>query len=287
MVDGTAVTAEQTSPAAVSDPLIPPTGRYVVGFDGSAASRLALAWTTARAREVRRPLVLAGVLEDGEQGAAGQRTPELPVLLAERARQLAAGEDAPRVSTLILGGDVATALAQAAQDGDAVVVGTDKTGYALGRILGLRSIQLTALMRGVLVVVPVADLRLRQGVVVAVADVPGTDDAVRIASREAVRRSAPLHLVHAVHFPVDPAEQARGDRLLARAAQVAAEEPGSVEAVPHLVHRNPAEAILNLTRDRALLVVRRSPHPGVLGVGRTMHDLLVNANVPMVVLPPA
>jgi nucleotide-binding universal stress UspA family protein len=287
MVDGTAVAAPQAPPEAASDPLIPRNGRYVVGFDGSTASRIALDWATARAGELRRPLVLVGVLEEGEQSQAREGARELSVLLDDRARVLGAAEDAPPVSTLLVRGDVADALAHAAQAGDAVVVGTDKTGYAMGRILGIRSVQLTALARGVLIVVPVVDLRMRLGIVAAVADVPGTDDAVRIAAREAARRSVPLHLVHAVPFPADPAEQVRGDRLLARAVQVAAELPGSVQAVPHLVHRSPADALLNLTRDQALLVVRRSPHPGVLGVGRTMHDLLVNANVPLVVLPPA
>src|SRR4051794_36450948 len=292
MVDEAAVAAEQTSavaeqqPApAAADPLTPAGGRYVIGFDGSNASRRALTWTAARAQEVRRPLVLAGVVEGPEEDGAADRARALPDLLAQRAAQLADSSDAPSVSTLVAHGDVATALVRAVRDGDALVVGTDKTGYATGRILGIRSIQLAAIAPGVLIVVPVADLRLRHGVVVAVADVPGMEEAVRTGAREALRRSTELHLVHAVPSPVAHGREERGERLLARAREAAAGEPGPLRMESHLVHRSPGDAILNFTRERALLVVRRTRHP-VLGVGRTVHDLLVNANVPIAFLPP-
>src|SRR3954465_4968055 len=135
MVDEAAVAAEQTSAVgaeqqtapAAADPLTPAGGRYVIGFDGSNASRRALTWTAARAQEVRRPLVLAGVVEGPEEDGAADRARALPDLLAQRAAQLADSSDAPSVSTLVAHGDVATALVRAVREGVALVVGTDKT----------------------------------------------------------------------------------------------------------------------------------------------------------------
>jgi len=189
------------------------------------------------------------------------------------------------VSTALVEGDVASALVRAVDGGDAVVIGSDKTGYAQGRIYGIRSIQLAAIAPGVLVVVPIADLRLRTGVVVAVDHPAHLEQLIGVAAREAVRTSAPLLLVHAVPQNADADEEARGAQLLARAREVAAAQPGGGKVVSHLLHRQPADAILNLARERALLVVGGSRNPGVLGVGRTLHDLLTNANVPIVVLP--
>jgi len=110
---------------------------------------------------------------------------------------------------------------------------------------------------------------------------------VRVAAREAVRETAPLLLVHVVPLGAGEADRRRGQQVLDRAWPLARAESGTLDITSHLVQRQPADGILNLTRDRALLVVRGSRHPGPLGVGRTIHDLLMNANVPIVVLPAA
>jgi nucleotide-binding universal stress UspA family protein len=290
MLEETAVAAAQDAPA-VLDPLLPPGARYLVGFDGSSASRIALGWAAARAREVDRPVVLVGVVDDsaGTRSAdwIEQSAHELAVLLSSRAEALQQADDGLAVETLLAAGDVAPALVRAVEEGDAVVVGTDKTGWVQGRVYGSRSIQLAGVAEGVVVIVPVGDLRLRRGVVAAIEDVPGVDELVRVAAREALRQSAPLLLVHAVAAGAGDAGRQRGERLLDRARRVARSDSGTLEIASHLVQRHPAEALLNLSRDRALLVVRRSRHRGPLGVGRTLHDLLMNLNVPIVVLPGA
>ncbi|WP_210505847.1 universal stress protein [Naasia sp. SYSU D00057] len=289
MVNGTALAAEQAASGAAVDPLIPPGGRYLVGFDGSNAARLALDWTVARARRVMRRVVLVGVVDahGGPRDGSWPResAADLGAVLAARAEDLEDAGGTFPVATALVEGDVATALMGAVQDGDAVVIGSDKTGYAQGRIYGIRSIQLAAIAPGVLVVVPIVDLRLRTGVVVAVDHPAHLEQLVRVAAREAVRTSAPLLLVHAVPQNAGAAEEERAAQLLVRARELATGEPGVRNVVSHLLHRQAADAILSLSRDRALLVVGASRNRGVLGVGRTLHDLLTNLNVPIVVLP--
>ena len=291
MAGGTALAAEQAASGAAADPLIPPGGRYLVGFDGSNAARLASGWTATRARRLGRPVVLVGVVDAPGRGTGGtgprRRAEELENLLTTRAEDLQDAEGRFAVSAALVEGDVAPALVGAVEDGDAVVIGSDKTGYAQGRIYGIRSLQLAALTRAVLVVVPIADLRARSGVVVAVDDPAHVEQLVRVAAREAARTSAPLLLVHAVPLDADADAEERGEQLLDRARQVAADEPGRTDVALHLLRRQPADAILNLSRTRSLLVVGGSRNRGPLGVGRTLHDLLTNLNVPIVVLPRA
>lgn len=283
MTDGTVVPGSRRH--AEPDPLTGAGGRYVVGFDGSPASRSALAWAEVRAEATGHPVLLAGVVDDAGKGApepvAGGAA-RLARLLSKAADELAARDPGLHVSTQLTQGDVATALAQATGPADIVVIGSDKTGYAQGRVYGFRSLQLAATAAVGVAVVPAVDLRLRGGVVVAIDEMPAAVGLVRTAAREAVRRRSVLVLVHAVA----PRAQARGplDDVLAAAAGVAAKEGPGLDIMPHVVHRRAAEAILNLSRDKALLLVGHSRHPGALGVGGTLHEVLMNANVPTVIL---
>ncbi|WP_210481212.1 universal stress protein [Naasia sp. SYSU D00948] len=286
-MNGTVLPVERLGPGETADdPLLAPRGRYLVGFDGSQASATALRWVTDRARTGTHELVLVGVAEEPDDtGAAAGITPlELARTLGQRAQDLRAHERRLSVSTRLASGDVATGLAQAARPGDVVIVGSDKTGYAQGRLYGFRSIQIAASATGTVVVVPAVDLRMREGVVVGLDDSPAANELVLIAAREAARRRSALLLVHAVPRGSGGDRLATGEHLLARARDAAA-EAGEVEVTSHLVQRRPADAILNLSRDRALLVVGRSRRRGLLGVGSTLHELLMNANVPTAVVP--
>src|SRR4051794_17240446 len=148
MLEETAVAADPVAPAAL-DPLLPPGARYLVGFDGSSASRIAVNWTAARAREVDRAVVLVGVVDDadGARGAEGmeQSARELAALLSGRAGALELAASGFAVETILAAGEVAPALVGAVEGADAIVVGTDKTGWVQGRVYGSRSIQLAAL----------------------------------------------------------------------------------------------------------------------------------------------
>jgi nucleotide-binding universal stress UspA family protein len=270
----------------LADPLVDG-GRYVVGFDGSPSSRAALRWTVARAG-FEHELLLVGVADDdGSMGPDYREVNarQLARLLSDAADSAMVKHAGARVSTMLVEGNPITALPEAAGHGDALVIGSDKTGYALGRVYGFRAVQLAARTRCPLVVVPSVDLRLREGVVAAVYDAVGAEPLVRSAAREAARRGEPLLLVHAMERRPEEPPSAQSDPVLAAARDFARNEHQGVEVISHLVHRRPAEAVLDLARDRAILFAGRSHSTHALGVGGTLHDLLINANVPIVVLP--
>jgi nucleotide-binding universal stress UspA family protein len=266
-----------------------PGGRCVVGFDGSTASVTALGWAVARAIRAGADVQLVGVVDDdaGAMGAAyaQQSAHDLGALLSSTAARVAAAHPGLAVSTRLATGPVAAALAATACPQDVLVVGSDKTGYARGRLYGVRSVQLASLVPGPLVVVPSADLRLRDGVVVALDGTATSDALARAGAEEASAAGSRVSIVHAV--PQDGGADARhrGDEALHRALEVAHEVDPGLEVTRHLTSRRPAEAILNLARDRALLVIGRSRRTPAPGIGGTLHEVLLNANVPVMILP--
>jgi nucleotide-binding universal stress UspA family protein len=272
----------------VDDPLLGAGGTYTIGFDGSPASRGALAWAAARARTSSAPLRLIGVADD-DAGGMGAEYAE------ESARRLAgllsaAGDDFEEthpglvVNTVLVRGEVATELAQAAGPDDLVVIGSDKTGYAVGRLYGFRSLQVAAAPARRVAVIPSVNLALRAGVVVGVEAIPTMVDLVRIGAREAALHRCPLTLLHAVPMAADAARNVRADEVLTEARAAALQESPEIEVVSHLAHRPAADALLNLSRDSALLLLGRSRSTSPLGVGGTLHDVLVNANAPTIVI---
>jgi hypothetical protein len=270
--------------SAADDPLLAPEGRYLVGFDGSQASTMALRWTVDRVRAGAHELVLIGVSGGRDEDRPNQGGPlELTRMLGRRAQDLRE-HDEVTVSTQQASGDVAAGLVQSTRPGDVLVVGSDKTGFAQGRILGFRSIELAAAVTGIFVVVPAVDLRMRTGVVVGLDEAPRALDLVRIGAREAVRRHSRLLLVHALPPTSGSDRRSRGEHMLAMARHTAWEE-GDPEVTTHLVEKRSADAILNFSRDRALLIVGRSGNGRAVGLGPTLHDLLVNTNAPTVVVP--
>lgn len=282
---GTALPADRPDSAGSgNDPLLSSRGRYVVGFDGSQASTMALRWATQRAYAGSHEVVLFGVAgERGDRTAPSEL--DLARKLGRRADELRHGSAELAVSTRVAKGDVAAVLAQAVSPGDVLVVGSDKTGYAQGRVHGFRSLELAASAIGNLVIVPAVDLRMRSGVVVGVDDTPGALELVRIGAREAANRRSLLLLVHAVPPGGVAPDRGRPDEVLDRARLIAWAEEAGISVTEHLVQRRPADALLNLSRDRALLVIGRSRQPGPLGVGPALHEVLINVNAPTVVVP--
>jgi len=288
MSKDTGSTSLQSPSSTVLDPLLGPGGRLVVGFDGSAAGAAALAWAAVRARHFGTELQLTGVVDDdfGAMGAdySEESSLRLAQLLSEAADRLEESHPGLAISSRLVEGSVADALASAASTGDLVVIGSDKTGFARGRVYGVRSLQLAAVTTSALVVIPSVDVRLRTGVVVAVDDTAGAIRLARIGAREARQRDGQLVLVHAIPMGSDADRRARAEVVLAAARAAAEEEDASIQVTSHLAHRRPAEAVLNLSRDKALLLVGRSRRPDGLGLGGTLHEVLLNANVPVVVV---
>jgi nucleotide-binding universal stress UspA family protein len=272
--------------AVPSDPLLGAEGRLVVGFDGSSAGLTALRWAVARAGRSGSAVQITGVVDD-EARAMGSAyssacRQQLAGLLSATQVRLSNTDPGLTVTTDLAVGRVAWALAAAARPDDLLVIGSDKTGYARGRIYGARSIQIAAAATATVAIVPAVELRLRQGIVVALADQEGSDALAAIGAREAVAQRASLALVHAVPVGSDAGRRASAHAVLASAREAAVRE-GCEQVTTQLAERRPAEAILNICRDKALLIIGRSTSRTSLGVGTTLHELLLNANVPVAI----
>jgi nucleotide-binding universal stress UspA family protein len=261
------------------------TSRYVVGLDGSAPADAALAWAVRHARRDGAGLALVHVADPeqamhglallDEAETAGER------LLAQTARGIRERHPELAVSTELLSGVPVWTIAERAETGDTVVVGTGKTGYVSGRVLGSRSVQFALAAHGDVAVVPAIDPRVVAGVDrVETAAFIGTR-----AAREAAERGMRLTLVQAVPAELAPLSRADAESPLALAAEAALEVEGMLELRSRLSTRPSADALLDASRGTALLVVgpgaaARSP------LGTTLHAVLLNANSPVLVVRP-
>lgn len=255
-------------------------GRSIVGFDGTEPGRAALDWALAQ----DAPVLIAHVA-DAESGVIGA---DYAREVARRADLLVeqvladVGAQHPRadVETSILEGPVAWALSRVAEPDDTLVIGTHKTGFLHGRVLGSRSVEVAMLAPCDVMVVPSIDLRFRSGVVAGIADEPGLRQVVEAAAAAAVRRREELLLLHSTQD-----RSAEADRpIVAEAIAIAREIAPDVVIRTRISNRPPAELLLDAARGRALLVLgsgsgdrARSP------IGSVLHDVLLNITAPTLV----
>jgi len=263
------------------------TMRYVVGFDGSSPSEAALAWTIHRARQEPAPIVLVHVAE-GDDGAMGGEYEDLAVrrgaaMLSKRIDRLRRSNPELTVEGLAVEGSVAWELGRAVEPADLLVVGTHKTGFLHGRVLGSRSVQIAAAAPSSVAVIPEVDLRFRRGVVAGIDRAETADAIARLAADEAASRSDELSLMEAVSTTAPPQDRTP----LAVAIVAARERHPSLVVRSRTSTRPAAEALLDASRDKALLVLgpgsldpRRSP------IGSVLHDVLLNLNAPVMVARP-
>ena len=92
------------------------------------------------------------------------------------------------VSTTFLDGLVPTALAELVTAQDVMVVGTHKTGFLHGRVLGSKSVQIVSTVPCSVAVIPDADLSFRRGVVAGGDHIETAAFVARIAAAEADSR---------------------------------------------------------------------------------------------------
>jgi nucleotide-binding universal stress UspA family protein len=255
-------------------------GRYVVGIDGSGPSEAALVWSALRAERDGRPLVLAHVDEspgdvDLERGEAR----DLLRRSVERMRDLHPGVE---FSPALAHGSAVWELARLTRRNDVLVIGTHKTGYLNGRVLGSRSVQIAMATDCNVAVIPDVDLRFRRGVVVGI-DRPETAMALgRIAAQEAEDRTDDLLLVHSTSEPAN--ELAGYDLPITIAVEAAQLHSPSVRTRSRISERPAAGALLDAARGKALLILGPgSLDPSRSPLGSVMHDILLNANAPVLI----
>jgi nucleotide-binding universal stress UspA family protein len=264
--------------------------RYIVGIDGSAPSDAALAWAMTRARRDAVPLLLAHVV-DPEGGLMG---PDFRAEATERGRALlTATHDRLRaeampgeVSTTLLEGSVPWELTRLARPDDILVIGTHKTGFSSGRVLGSLSVQVAAASTCTVAVIPGTDVRFRRGVVAGIDRDESARHIAELAAGEAAARGDELTLLRAV--PVGHGGVVDDSALQSALAHVRATHPSLVVTARHST-RAPSAALLDTARSQALLVIG----PGSTGIerspiGTVVHAVLLNANAPVLVagLPP-
>lgn len=271
-------------------------GDYFIGVDGSGPGRAALRWGMQRAAEHGAAVVLVHVVDD-EWGLVGQDYAEEALrqtvaLLAEEAGNAHAIADGVDISTRILHGSPSWELAGLPSPGDLLIIGTHKTGFLRGRVLGSRSVQMVSAARSSVAIVPDSATSSRRGVVVGVDRFDGSMPAVARGAREAMSLGQELLLVHAPPSPPRtarsadlPASTEAAQLLLANAAAAASAAAPGVVVHRRLVHRAPAEALLDASYDASLLVLGVS-HPRSATqtlIGSVTHDVLMNINVPVLV----
>ena len=251
--------------------------RCVVGFDDSDPSRAALRWALTRGL----PVVLAHVI-DPEMGMMGddylsEERRRGAELVAATLAALHLEDVGPKVDVALLEGPVAWALAEYCDPGDLLVVGTHKTGFLHGRVLGSRSVEIGMLARSDVMVIPHAELRFRSGVVAGVEREPALAAVVEAAASEAAERAEELLLIHSTA----QTGHREGQLLLAEALAMVREIAPDLVVRSRLSNRAPSELLLDAGRERALLVVgtggrdrTRSP------IGSVLHDILLNITAP-------
>ncbi|MDJ0322557.1 universal stress protein [Cryobacterium sp. PH31-AA6] len=266
-----------------------------VGADGSGPSRAAIRWALARAAGDGSTVVLVHVVDDewgllgGGYAAEAERRGRdvLDVELAEAGRRHA-GVD---VGARVVRGSPAWTLAGLPTAHDLLVIGTHKTGFLHGRVLGSRSVQMASAAACSVAVIPDTTFDTRRGVVVGVDRFEGSAAAVVRGAREAARLGQELLLVHAppVSHPLPsadlPGTTGTAQHLLADAADLAAQTAPDVAVRRRVVRREPAEALLDAGNGASLLVLGIS-HPHAITrsvIGSVTHDVLMNITVPVLV----
>ncbi|WP_104162669.1 universal stress protein [Cryobacterium sp. N22] len=270
---------------------------YYIGVDGSGPSRAALRWGVRRAAERNADVVLVNTVDDewGLVGrdAAADAERQARELLIEESDRVAALHTGVTLTTRIVHGGTAWALATLPSPEDLLIVGTHKTGFLRGRVLGSRSVRIASAARCSVAIVPDTTLDSRHDVVVGVDGTEGALSAVRLGAQEAGRLDQDLLLVYAP--PGLPrSESSRSEsaedrspqaaRLLQDAATVAATMTSRITVRRRVAHRDPAEALLDASFDAALLILGVSTRHGENTlIGSVTHDVLMNINVPVLI----
>ncbi|MEV4250492.1 universal stress protein [Streptosporangium canum] len=277
----------------------------VVGVDGSAPSLQAVAWAAREAALRGAPLRIVHVAlrwaydvplvpqpaHWGPDMEAASR--QLLRQAAERAR---ADAPAVTVTTEILDGAAAEAIAATARSAQLIVVGGRGRGGFAGLLLGSVSGDLAARSPCPVVIVGRPQAGHGAEIVVGVTGRPGRDPVVRFAFEEAVLRRLPLRAVHAW---THPAVRGPGDmqplvydvesvgqeeaRLLAESLAGWREKFPDVTFVEHVVHGHPAKALGDASPSAALVVVGAPGRTSLFG--STVHALLHHAQAPVAVIP--
>ncbi|MEV8631336.1 universal stress protein [Streptosporangium sp. NPDC051023] len=279
----------------------------IVGVDGSASSLEAVIWAAREAMLRRAPLRLVHVAlrwaydvplvpQPAHWGPSMEAACRR--LLAQAAGQAHTEAPSVDVTTEILDGAAAEAIAATAGSAQLIVVGSRGRGGFAGLLVGSVSRDLAARSPCPLVVVRPQEAGRGGEIVVGVTGRPEQDPVLRFALEEALLRRLPLRAVHAW---THPAVRAPGDmqplvydvegvgqeeaRLLAESLAGWREKFPDVPLTEQVAHEHPAKALADASASAELVVVG-APGRGAV-FGSTTYSLLHHAHAPVVVVPRA
>jgi nucleotide-binding universal stress UspA family protein len=286
----------------------------VVAVDGSEGSLRAAEWAADEARRQSRPLRIVSAPAPAPRLHAYQASPETiaNALRGISARALAAAvarceEVAPGlpVTTGLLSGAPALAVAGSGSDASMLVVGARGAGGFAAMILGSVSRYAASRAACPVVVVREESMAVHREIAVGIRDPQETGEALAFAFEEAALRGADLVAVHTWYwFPPaarlsgtgeapalradDPARvAAEADRQLAAALVPWREKYPAVNVRRDVIHGHPARVLASYSARTDLVVLGRHGHPEGAGpgIGSIQHAVLDHAHGPVAVIP--
>lgn len=281
------------------------TTRTIVAVDEGPAGDAALDWAMKRAHRITDPMLLVHVVEETTLVPGRVLSPDRfdrahAVLDAAAGRLRDAVADV-HVRTEVLSGDVIPSLIAVTAADTLLVIGERSRGSVRSSIGWSTAVRVAAHATGPVAVIPTEVAQDRHGVVVGVDDTDECLEVAEIAASEALATGQPLHVVHAWmapnmwldSFPLDdefldylarPHQQ-----LLDDIVGVLRGRHPSLEVTGRAVHGIPAQSLLDADPLPALVVVgtRGKSLFQRLRLGSVSRDLLLNLDVPAIVVPTA
>ena len=287
----------------------------VVGVDGSEESLRAVEWAALEAKRHSWPLriVSAPALVPRMHGPSTSPEEMACALRGIAARALDAAitrseEVAPGLplTTGLLSGPPALAVAESGADASMLVVGARGAGGFAAMVLGSVSRYAASRAPCPVVVVREETMAVHREIAVGIRDPQDTGAALAYAFEEAALRGADLVAVHtwywfpsALRLPVGEAAELRSvdpDRISAEAARSLTtalkgwrdEYPG-VRVRQDIIHRHPGRVLASYSARADLVVLGRHNHPvgPGPGIGSVQHAVLDHAHGPVAVIPAA
>jgi nucleotide-binding universal stress UspA family protein len=253
--------------------------RIVVGVDSSPPSRAALEWSAGRARDADGSLTIVHAVGAGRPGHPDVAdTASADLLKREQAHAEELGATA---SVRLLDAEPFEALVESSLTAELVVLGTHKTGFIQGHVIGSRFVGLAAAAHSPVAFIPSIPLLSRSGVVVLLDDSPTGRRALGLAARQADLLGEELTLLYA-----GAARSAAHPALEAAMERVRADTPG-IAVKAQLSRRGFARDLISATLLASLVVIAHPDARGSLGSmsGNLVHDVILNLGGPTMVVP--
>ncbi len=282
----------------------------VVGVDGSEESLRAVEWAALEAKRHSSPLriVSAPALVPRMHAYSAS-----PAAIANALRGIAAralegaitrcdevAQGLP-VTTGLLSGPPALALAYCSAEASMLVVGARGAGGFAAMVLGSVSRYVATRARCPVIVVREESMAVHREIAVGIRDPHDINHTLAFAFEEAALRGADLVAVHtwfwfpsALHLGAAELRPTDPDRVAAEAARSLAAALGGwrdkypgVQVRHDIIHGHPARVLASYSARADLVVLGRHGHPAGAGpgIGSIQHAVLDHAHGPVAVVP--